>query len=259
MFRRWHRRARLPEPQPITVFVHSHNRPVYLWASLDSLYRGTVYPHRFVFIDMASDDPLVRQVAAGFERRGMFAELLWLPSNQASDFWAVLWERVPGIGPYLAHVETDVIVEATNPCWLSRMAALMDANPRLAMLGAALDTRDFVSLDEARRIEPTADEGRLGNLIKFHSPERGQDRSLRPGQSIFSPYNPPGRILVVRTEALAKVGAGDDGGLHRKFIEAGYETGIAAGVRHRHLSLLHIYDYPEYDYVRRDAYVSGPV
>jgi hypothetical protein len=225
MFRRWHRRARLPEPQPITVFVHSHNRPVYLWASLDSLYRGTAYPHRFVFI----------------------------------DFWAVLWERLPTIGPYLAHIETDVIVEATDPCWLSRLAALMDANPRLAMLGAAIDTRDFVSLDEARRIEPTADEGRLRNLIKSHSPERGQDRSLRPGQSIFSPYNPPGRILLVRTEALAKVGAGDDGGLHRKFIEAGYQTGIAAGVRHRHLSLLHIYDYPEYDYVRRDAYVSGPV
>jgi hypothetical protein len=249
----------MPEPSPITVFVHSHNRPVYLWASLDSLYRGTAYPHRFVFIDMASDDPMVRQVAAGFERRGMFSELLWLPSNQAIDFWAALWERLPAIGPYLAHIETDVIVEMTNPCWLSRLAALMDANPRLAMLGAAIDTRDFVSLDEARRIEPTADEGRLKNLIKFASVERGQDLSVGAGQSIFSPYNPAGRILLVRTEALAKVGAGADGELHGKFIEAGYETGIAACVRHRHLSLLHIYDYPEYDYDRRDAYVSGRV
>jgi hypothetical protein len=95
-------------------------------------------------------------------------------------------------------------------------------------------------------------------LIKFHSLERSQT-GFHAGQSIFSPYNPAGRILLVRTEALAKVGAGDDGALHRKFIEAGYETGIAAGVRHRHLSLLHIYDYPEYDYERRDAYVSGRV
>jgi hypothetical protein len=259
MFRRWHRRARLPEPQPITVFVHSHNRPVYLWASLDSLYRGTAYPHRFVFIDMASDDPLVRQVAAGFERRGMFAELIWLPSNQASDFWAVLWERLPTIGPYLAHIETDVIVEATDPCWLSRLAALMDANPRLAMLGAAIDTRDFVSLDEARRIESAADERRLKNLIKLASNERGQDLSVSKGQSIFSPYSPAGRILLLRSEALAQVGAADDGRLHAKFIAAGYETGIAAGVFHRHLSLLHIYDYPEYDYDRRDAYFFGPV
>jgi hypothetical protein len=259
MFRRWRRGARIPQPQPITVFVHSRNRPVYLWASLDSLYRGTAYPHRFVFIDMASDDPLVRQVVAGFERRGMFSELVWLPSNEAIDFWAALWERLPAIGPYLAHVETDVIVDVTDPCWLFRLAALMDANPRLAMLAAAIDTRDFVSLEEARRIEPTADERRLKNLIKFSSPERGQDLSVGAGQSIFSPYNPPGRILLVRTEALARVGAGDDGELHRRFIAAGYETGIAAGVRHRHLSLLHIYDYPEYDYDRRDAYVSGRV
>jgi hypothetical protein len=171
----------------------------------------------------------------------------------------VLWERLPAIGPYVAHVETDVIVEVTNPCWLSRMAALMDANPRLAMLGAAIDTRDFVSLDEARRIEPTADERRLKNLIKLGSNERGQDLAVSKGQSIFSPYPPAGRLLLVRTEALAKVGAGDDGGLHRKFIEAGYQTGIAAGVRHRHLSLLHIYDYPEYDYDRRDAYSYGRV
>jgi len=259
MFRRWHRRARIPEPSPITVFVHSHNRPVYLWASLDSLYRGTAYPHRFVFVDMASDDPLVRQVTAGFERRGMFSEVLWLPSNQASDFWAVPWERLPALGPYVAHIETDVIVEVTNPCWLSRLAGLMDANPRLAMLGAAIDTRDFVSLDEAQRIEPTADEPRLKNLIKFHGPERGQIGSRGADHAIFSPSIPPGRILLVRTEALAKVGAGDDGELHRKFVEAGYETGIAACVRHRHLSLLHIYDHPEYDYERRDAYVSGRV
>jgi hypothetical protein len=259
MFRRWHRRARLPEPQPITVFVHSRNRPVYLWASLDSLYRGTAYPHRFVFIDMASDDPLVRQVAAGFERRGMFAELVWLQTNNLRDFLAVVWERLPAIGPYVAHVETDVIVDVTEPCWLSRMAALMDANPRLAMLGAAIDTRDFVGLDAARRIEPAADECRLKNLIKFFSPERGQDFAAADGQAVFSPHNPAGRILLLRSEALAQVGAADDGRLHAKFIAAGYETGIAAGVLHRHLSLLHIYDYPEYDYDRRDAYFSGPV
>jgi len=127
------------------------------------------------------------------------------------------------------------------------------------MLAAVIDTRDFVSLEEARRIEPTADERRLKNLIKFSSPERGQDLSVGAGQSIFSPHNPPGRVLLVRTEALARVGAGTDGGLHEKFIAAGYETGIAAEVRHRHLSLLHIYDYPEYDYDRRDAYVAGRV
>jgi hypothetical protein len=226
---------------------------------LDSLYRGTVHPHRFVLVDMASDDPLVRQVVAGFERRGMFAEFVWVPRNAAIDFWAVVWERLAEIGPYFAHVETDVIVEATDPCWLSRLAALMDANPRLAMLGAAIDQRDFVSLDAARRIEPHADERRLKNLIKFASPERGQDLSVAASKSIFCPHNPAGRILLVRTEALAEVGAGDDGGLHAKFVQAGYETGIATAVCHRHLSLLHVYDYPQYDYDLRDAYVSAQV
>ena len=248
-----------PGPSPVTVFVHSRNRPLYLWASLDSLYRGTAHPHRFVLVDMASDDPLVRQVVAGFERRAMFAELVWVPRNTALDFWAVLWGRVPGIGPYFAHVETDVVVEATEPCWLSRLAALMDANPRLAMLGAAIDQSDFVSLDEARWIEPQADEARLNDLIKFASPERGQDLSAAAGLSVISPYSPAGRILLVRTDALVEVGAADDGGLHAKFIAAGYQTGIATEVRHRHLSLLHVYDYPQYNYRLRDAYAYGQV
>jgi GT2 family glycosyltransferase len=242
---------------PITVFIHSYNRPLYLWASLDSLYRGTRHPHRFVFLDMASDDPLVRQVVAGFERRGMFSEVVWSPRGDIDSFWALLWPRLAEVGPFFAYCETDVIVEGTDPCWLTTLAALMQGAPRLAMLGSVIDKHDFVGFDEARRLEPQAEDHRLRDMIKWFSPERAQDPSAVEG-SIFSPHNPAGRLLMMRSEALAKVGAGVDAVLHEKFIAAGYEIGIATAVRHRHLSLLHVYDYPQYDYDRRDAYWQGP-
>jgi hypothetical protein len=247
----------LTTSRPITVFIHSYNRPLYLWASLDTLYRGTRHPHRFVFIDMASDDPLVRRVVAGFERRGMFSEVVWSPRRDVDSFWALLWPRLAEVGPFFAYCQTDVIVEGTDPCWLTTLAALMQGAPRLAMLGSVINKQDFVDFDEARRLEPQAEDQRLGDMIKWFSPERAQDPSAVEG-SIFSPHNPAGRLLMMRSEALAKVGAGDDRVLHEKFIAAGYETGIATAVRHRHLSLLHVYDYPQYDYDRRDAYCQGP-
>ena len=247
----------LTTSRPITVFIHSYNRPLYLWASLDTLYRGTRHPHRFVFIDMASDDPLVRRVVAGFERRGMFSEVVWSPRRDVDSFWALLWPRLAEVGPFFAYCQTDVMVEGTDPCWLTTLAALMQGAPRLAMLGSVINKQDFVDFDEARRLEPQAEDQRLGDMIKWFSPERAQEPSTVEG-SIFSPHIPAGRLLMMRSEALAKVGAGDDWVLHEKFIAAGYETGIATAVRHRHLSLLHIYDYPQYDYDRRDAYCQGP-
>ena len=240
---------------PIPVFICSHNRPLYLWASLDSFYRGTAYPHKFIFVDMASDDPLVRHVVAGFERRGMFSEVVWLPRNDLAAFWAVVWDRLPALGPFAAAIDGDVIVEATEPCWLSIFAGLMRDNPRLAMLGSVIDKRDFVDLETARRLEPDIDDKRLENLTKSFSPERHQDPSAAGGP-IFRPHNPAGRLAMVRTAALAEIGPGSDGALNGSFLQAGYETGIATAVRHRHLSLLHLYDYPKYDYERRDAYMS---
>jgi hypothetical protein len=242
-------------PSPITVIIHTRNRPIYLWATLDSLYRGTKSPHRFVLLDMASDDPLVRQVVTGFARRGMFSEVVWLPRNDFHDFWKFLSSRLPSLGPYFAYCQGDVVVEATDPCWLSVLTGLMRDNPRLAMLGSVIDKRDFIGLDDARRLEPDMQDSRLQEMIKWSSAERAQDPSSVEGP-LFSPHNPAGRLVMARSDALARVGPGNDDALHQKFIAAGYETAIATAVRHRHLSLLHVYDYPQYDYDQRKAFMS---
>jgi GT2 family glycosyltransferase len=72
-------------PDPIPVLITSYNRPLYLWACLDSLYRHTRHPHRFTIIDMASEDPLVDEVIAGFARRGMFTEVIRAPRNHFDE------------------------------------------------------------------------------------------------------------------------------------------------------------------------------
>jgi hypothetical protein len=240
----------------VPVLISTKDRPLYLWATLDNLYRSTRYPHKFILLDMASEDPLVRRIVAGFERRGMFHEIVWATRNEPQVLWTVAWKILAEGAPYIGYVESDVLIEPTNPCWLEHFVGLMDRNPRLAMLGAAIDQRDFVDVETARRLEPRMPDPQLRALIKADSPERLQDVSGAEGADLFHPHNPAGRLLLLRSTALKEVGPGTDGQLHRKFIAAGYETGVATAVRHRHLSLLHIFDYPDYDTDARHRFMA---
>ncbi len=241
----------------VPVLISARDRPLYLWATLDNLYRNTRHPHQFTLLDMASTDPLVRDVIEGFERRGMFKDIIWSRHNDLTMIWTVTRQLIAGGGPYLAYVESDVVIEPSNPCWLERLVKLMEENPRLAMLGSAIDQDDFVDLESARRLEPLMPESQLRALIKADSPERVQDVRSANSTEIFQPHSPAGRVLLFRTQALCEIPWGPDVELHERFMEAGYQTGVASTVRHRHLSLLNIYDYPRYDLEARDRYFQG--
>lgn len=242
--------------EPITVLISSRNRPLYLWACLDALYGRTRFPCRFILVDMASDDPGVDEVLRGFERRQMFHSILRSDRNDMSAFAELIYRELENWGPYFAYIESDVVVEDTDPCWLERMAALMDLNPRLAMLGSAIDRRDFVEPEAVERLREGEDVERWRALIKADSPERRQDVSVAGEEPVFHPHNPAGRLLLLRGEAIRKVGVAQDTVLDRLLREAGYETAIAVAVRHRHLSLVQVFDYPEYDMSARNRFMA---
>ena len=241
-------------PEPITVFILSWERPLYLWACLDSLYRHTRFPRRFVLVDNGSRDPLVQEVITGFERRGMFHEVHREAQNVPETIHKFLGQYWDSLGEHFAYVESDVVIERCNPCWLTRMVRLARADEKLAMLGAYIDGDDFIPEATARKIEPSMEAARLRDLIKAASPERDIPQS---DEAIISPFNPPGRLLLLRKQALGEVLRGTDGRLHLELLDRGYRTGIATGVRHRHLSLLNLFDYPHYDFDNRHRYMKG--
>lgn len=239
--------------EPITVFILSWERPLYLWACLDSLYRHTQFPCRFILIDNGSRDPLVQEVITGFERRDMFHNVHRQHENRPETMHTILWQYWDSLGEHFAYVEGDVVVEGSKPCWLTRMTRLAEADDKLAMLGAYIDKADFISEELARKIEPSLDTELLTDLIKAKSPERNIPQS---DQKVISPFNPPGRLLLVRTKAICEVARLSDGHLHLELLEHGYRTGIATDVRHRHLSLLNLFDYPHYDFDTRRRYLN---
>ena len=243
----------------MTVFVLSWERPLYLWASLDSLYRNTKTPVNFVLLENGSADPLVAKVVDGFVRRGMFSEVVRSVHNQPTLLNQVFDRYAPDLGPYFGIVETDVIVEAGARCWVEVMSSIMATHPRLAMLGSKIDPTDFIDPATAAEVAGRPIDAALISLIKGRSSERGL--SLQPGE-LADPFNPPGRLLMLRTEAMHKAGGlMRDGLLYRKLKEIGYQGAITGDVVHRHLSLLHLYDYPEYDSVDREDFMrrSGPL
>jgi hypothetical protein len=198
-------------------------------------------------IDSHSDDPLVRDVIRGFERRGMFYDIEWAQSNSEMTWFRALHQYRPLFGEYFVHIDSDTVVYDTEPCWLSRLSALMDAHPNLGMLGSYIDGRDYVDPARAAEIAPHMNPKSRSDLIKEDDPERGLPL-IPPVQGIIDPFNPPGRLMVLRTRVLDIVGLEhwEDHMLYRSVKGAGMEAGIATDVRHRHLSALNIFDYPEH-------------
>jgi GT2 family glycosyltransferase len=229
----------------VYVIIRSWNRPLHLWACLDSLYRGTQSACRFVFLDNGSTDPLVRQVVSGFERRGMFAAVHFMERNHASNQRMIVERVRPDMGRYCVLVDADVVVEKTEPDWLQRMVSIMEGDPRLGALGSMIDASDFIDPKRAREVAPELSEDLIDQLIKARSPERRLPVSTAER---MDPIPPAGRLLMMRTELLDAVGLPTGNlALCEAVRAAGYGTGIANGVRHRHLSLLNLFDYPDYD------------
>ena len=51
---------------PVTIFVASWGRPIYLWMCLDALWRNTKTPKKVILLDNAHPDPLITEVIKGF-------------------------------------------------------------------------------------------------------------------------------------------------------------------------------------------------
>lgn len=245
--------------KPLTTFIMSYERPIYLWATLDSLYRNTKSDMRFVIVDSGSRDPLVRKVIDGFSRRNMFEEVLLLDKNDSEWFVPFFAERLGNVGEIFFSIESDVIIAPAETCWAQRMLGVMKSNPKLAMLGSMIDKSDFA--------DPDVLEARLGRgltedekkSLKLASSERNM-AEIGP-HDVASPFNPPGRLVALRTDAIqkhiSKWEHSADHQMNHYLKKNGWETGIYGGVVHRHMSLCNYFDYPQYSMAERDQYMNS--
>ena len=235
------------------VFVLNWERPIYLWTCLDTFYRHTTAEARFVFADNASTDPGVAPVIDAFERRGMFHAVYRGATNDPMRFPRMIEDHWDEIGDYLVLLEADTAILESDPCWLSIMTQEMDRDPEIGSLGSRVYQPDFVPLKEARRLRPDLSEEDLAFLIKAKAPMR---RYVHTDEPLVSPHNPPLRLLMMRKTAYEEVGFGRDTLIHKRMKQAGWKSLISTRVVHRHLSLLNIYDYPEYGRGHRNAFFN---
>lgn len=255
MFGAFRRKARAAAPaEPATcVFILTYNRPLYLWACLDSLFRTTRHPAKFILADNGSTDPLVRDVIRGFERRRMFHAVHLCEDNRTDRLKWMIEQHRHELGEFFGFVECDVIVKDSPEGWLAPMLRILRADPDLWMLGSLIDKRDFVDLAFARSVDPSLSREQVDFLIKAHSPER---QAVDTSHRLIEPHNPPMRLLLLRTKVLEKVVIRSDFEIYEQIKSLGYKAKITTGVVHRHLSLLNFFDYPGYDAAERNEWVE---
>lgn len=237
------------------VFILSWERPLYLWTCLDSLYRNTRIPCRFVLLENASTDPLVDQIIRAFEAREMFHKVHRRKVNSPEALAEALEIHAAELSEYFCYIESDVLIAPSEPSWLQQFLDLSAADPQLAIIGSLVDKTDFVDAEWAVKRFPSLDSGQLQFLIKSKSPERRlQDHYAEP---LIDPFNPPGRLLFLKTEFIKRAGILRDKLSYETAKKMGYRAAIATGVRHRHLSFQNLFDYPESDLKQRNTFWKG--
>ena len=125
--------------QPVTIFVASWGRPIYLWLCLDALWRLTRSAARVVLLDNAHPAPLVGHVIASFEKRGLFREVVRFPTNSFENIKSAYRERLQHVGPFHVYMESDAVICERAGCWLTDMQRIMTANPTIGMLGSLIE------------------------------------------------------------------------------------------------------------------------
>jgi hypothetical protein len=203
-------------------------------------------------------------VIQAFQRRGLFAEVLRFSTNSFFNLEFAYQERLPALGPLHIYLEGDVVIQEHDGCWLAEMVRIMAENPSIGMLGSLVETDDFVPSKQAL-VLTHGDLQAASFLAKLQSPERGFIDALQwadPTRDFFPTEppcpitNPPGRLLLLRTDIMRSIGCLRDVLLANAFRRHGMRPAVTPRVRHRHLSLLNIYDYADYSALARDAFFS---
>lgn len=241
------------QPTEPFVFILNWERPLYLWSCLDSFYRTTKSNCKFVLTDNASTDPQVRDVIAGFQRRNMFHEVHLETVNHPRRFELLVEKYWDEIGDYFVFIEGDTAVVESEYCWLQTMCAHMDSDESIGSIGSRVYKEDFISIEAGKKLCPELSDKDLEFAIKAHAPMRRYEHTDSP---LICPHNPPLRLLMMRKKAYKEVGFGLDTEIHNKLIDKGWKSVISTEVVHRHLSLLNIYDYPDYGRAHRDKFFN---
>ena len=234
------------------IFILSWERPLYLWACLDSLRRTTAASCRFVLLDNNSQDPLVHRIIDSFAARDLFHRVHRRKDNSPLALTEAVDEHRAELGDHFGFIENDVLVLPSQPCWLDEFLSLCAADPKLAMLGSYVDKSDFVDPSWAAKRFPQFSGEQLEFLTKSKSAERAL--SDRYDERLIDVINPPGRFLFLKTEAFLGTGDLPDYRMYLAMKALGYHCGIATRVRHRHLSLANAFDYPGYDAIERTSF-----
>jgi len=233
---------------------------------LDALWRFSRSSTRVILLDNAHPTHAVEHVIAAFEARGLFAEVVRFPTNSFHNITSAYHERLHDVGPFHVFMESDAMICEKPGCWLGEMVRIMEANPTIGMLGSLIDTRDFVSSAVAL-VQAGGDRAAAEFLAKLQSPERAFIDSPSWADATRDFFlteppcpigNPPGRLLMLRTDVMREIGLQPDAALADAFRRRGMRPAVTPLVRHRHLSLLNIFDYNDYSRDARDAFFFPP-
>lgn len=126
--------ARMADPRAVDIVLLTHNRLEYLQKTVDALFEQTRHPFRLTIVDNASEADVREYLQAN--RRRFFHVVYNMDNRWTTGFNQGI--ALTRSDPFIVS-DPDIVVPATDPCWLSQMLAMMAAHPEMGMLALNLD------------------------------------------------------------------------------------------------------------------------
>lgn len=129
--------AALPAPE-VSILILAHNKAGYTRRCLDALLLSTLRPLEVVLVDNGSTDE-TPQLFEAFEKRATCENIAVQRLRLDQNLGAIVG-RNRGMalmrGQYWVYLDNDVLVRTRS--WLEKLRAVLDADPKVGVVGAKL-------------------------------------------------------------------------------------------------------------------------
>ncbi len=120
---------------PIDILVTTYHRQKFTQLTIDSIRERTKTPYRLIVVDNGSSSDM-RQMLFDYQMMGVIKVLILLDRNYGLEYAKNTGLRFVQSQPYFVNTDNDLIIQDSDPDWLSQMVSLMDRHKEFGAIAA---------------------------------------------------------------------------------------------------------------------------
>ena len=113
--------------KPVDILLVTYHRKNLTYMTLESIYQRTRTPYRLIVVDNGSPEDM-RDMLREYQKKDIIKVLVLLDRNWGLEYAKNTGLRFVESEPYFINTDNDLLIQLSDPDWLSQMVNLMEKN-----------------------------------------------------------------------------------------------------------------------------------